>query len=319
VQEPVVVDHGPHLGRALPDPEVDAAHVHRLIVDLVPAEGERTLFGGLGRIQVRRGAHHRGDRGPAGQRRRGPELDEVEPVLEAVEPTQHPAVLRRVRAEFDGLTGSEGDHDLGALARREVQPVGLPGLGQEPAVGADEREPPVVGEPEVVEPGVGAVEEPQPHQFGRDLEVAAHRAVDEEVAAGHPELRDEPGGVVEPVVPVERPVLDDERHVVDAVCPRQRQCVRFVVVDDEHPGRALVDVLGGLPVRMRVVPERRRSLVHGPLRRPGLPGCDHLVRPAVHHGGQVHAVPVDRGRLVEAVPDRERDRLAPPRPNGRAE
>ena len=73
------------------------------------------------------------------------------------------------------------------------------------------------------------------------------------------------------------------------------------IVHDEHPGQAAVDVPLGLTVRVRVVPQRRRGLVDRPGRLPRLARSNGLVWPAVHLGGQVHAVPVDAGVLVELV------------------
>ena len=53
------------------------------------------------------------------------------------------------------------------------------GARQQPAVGADDVERPVVGEAEVVDAGVGGVEQPQPDQLGGHVEVGAGGAVDQ--------------------------------------------------------------------------------------------------------------------------------------------
>jgi hypothetical protein len=71
-------------------------------------------------------------------------------------------------------------------------------------------------------------------------------------------------------------------------------------------------VLGGLAVRVRVVPQGRGRLVDPPGRRPGRTRLDRLVRATVHRGRQMHAVPVDRGRLVQLVADVDHH-LLPPR------
>ena len=92
--------------------------------------------------------------------------------------------------------------------------------------------------------------------------------------------------VVELVVAVERAVLDDHRDVVDAVVVGQVEVGRFGVVDDEHAGDAAVDVVGGLAVRVRVVPQRGRGLVDRPRRPPRLARLDRLVWAAVHAAGR---------------------------------
>jgi hypothetical protein len=87
-------------------------------------------------------------------------------------------------------------------------------------------------------------------------------------------------------VVVEALVLHDQRDVVDPLFVRQFVGDRAVrVVEDEHAGQALVDVLLGLAVRVRVVSQRGRGLVDAPLRRPDLPWLDRLVRSAVVPGG----------------------------------
>ena len=73
------------------------------------------------------------------------------------------------------------------------------------------------------------------------------------------------------------------------------------VVDEEEPRQARGDLLLGLAVRMRVVPERRRRLVDRPARIPRRAGIDRLMGAAVHRGWQVHAVPVHGGRLGQLV------------------
>ena len=92
-----------------------------------------------------------------------------------------------------------------------------------------------------------------------------------------------------------------------------------VVLHEEHAGEAAGDVRLGLAVRVGVVPERRRLLVDVPLGRPRGIRLDHLVRPAVHLGRQVHAVPVHGGRHVERVGDVDPHVLAALRDEGRAE
>ena len=139
-----------------------------------------------------------------------------------------------------------------------------------------------VDEPEVVAAGVAGVEQPQPHPLGGHVEVGIVGAVDEDLVAEHADVGKEAVGVVELVVAVEAAVLDDHRDVVDAVVVGQVEVGSGGVVEDEHPGEAAVDVLGGLAVGVRVVPQRRRRLVDGPRRPPRLARVDRLVRPTVH-------------------------------------
>jgi hypothetical protein len=72
--------------------------------------------------------------------------------VKGVEPTdlcRH--VVRRAEigvrgAKHGALAGPHPDHDVGAFGRRELDPIGRERAGQQPAVGADQRERPAIGE-----------------------------------------------------------------------------------------------------------------------------------------------------------------------------
>ena len=112
--------------------------------------------------------------------------------------------------------------------------------------------------------------------------------------------------LVEAPVRGEAAVGEDERHVVDAVVGGQRES-GTVVVDQEQPEQPPVDVALGLPVGVRVVPERRRRLVDAPGRLPRGAGCDRLVRAAVGAGGHARPVPVGGRGLGQPVGHPEHD------------
>lgn len=108
---------------------------------------------------------------------------------------------------------------------------------------------------------------------------------------------------------VEVPVLDDHGDVVDAVIVRERLGGRgYRIVEDEHPGHTPVDVIPGLAVGgaggTRVSPQADL-----PSRLPIVAGIDNLMRAAVHAGRQVHAVPMHRSGLIEAVMKVDQDML----------
>ena len=231
-----------------------------------------------------------------------------------------PACRRLVAAQHRRSRPARSvDHDLGALAGREQQVVEAHRRRQQPAVAGDHVELPVVGEVEVVDPRVGGVEQAQADPLGGHVEVRAGGAVDEHRVAEDAVALEQPRGGVQ-LDAVELLVLHDDRDVVDAVLPRQRQRPRSSRSSRMNiPATPAVDLLGGLAVRVRVVPERGRGLVDPPGRRPGVLVGDHLVRAAVHLRRQVHAVPVQRALLAQLVGDVDQHLLAALRPQGRPE
>ena len=237
------------------------------------------------------------------------------PLKRSVKPLPPP----REAAQHGPLAGFHRHDDLGSFTGAQRHAVDVGGRAEQAAVGADDLDRAPVDESEVVAAGVAAVEQPQADPFRRHVDVGIVGAVDEDLVAEHTDVGEEAAGVVELVVAVERPVLDDHRDVVDAVVVGQVQVGGFGVVDDEHAGDAAVDVVGGLAVRVRVVPQRCRGLVDAPRRPPRLARLDRLVWAAVHARRHVHAVPVHRGRLADAVGERDLDVVAAARPQGRAE
>jgi hypothetical protein len=134
----------------------------------------------------------------------------------------------------------------------------------EPTVGSDELEGPIVVEAEVVDPAVRTVEDAQPNLLSFDVQMGRPAAIDEdlgtELADGAEEVRPH----VERSVVAEALVLDDQWDVIDAVVIWQVDPV--LVVDQEHPGNPAIDVVRCSAVGVRVVPERRRRLVDRPSR-----------------------------------------------------
>nr|WP_256862840.1 hypothetical protein [Microbispora sp. GKU 823] len=174
----------------------------------------------------------------------------------------------------------------------------------------------LVGEDQVVHPGVGTVEHAEAHPLGGDGQVGVVGAVDEDVVAQNAE-----GALqrvaVEGAVGRELLVLQDQREVVDAVVAGQVEIE--VLVEDEHPGQAPVDVLSRGAVGMRVIPGGGGGLVDRPVRRPDGARLDGLVRTAVHPGRQAHAVPVHGADLGEPVVYGHLDLVAAAGAQGRAE
>ena len=248
----------------------------------------------------------------------GPELENVEIVVAARgRRNQDPAEVNRFRTQAHGLPRFEWHHDLCALAGRQTDSFEVDRSVDQPAAGGDKGHL-AVREREGVGAGGRAIEKAKPHAVRGHLLVRADRTVDHDRVTESSRF-----GTVrtqfELVVVIELPVLHDEGKIVDAVVGRQIGRRARVVVEKEHSGQAAIDMFLCGAVRMRVVPEARGRLVDGPCRAPRLPGLDLLMRPAIHRGGQVHAMPVNARVLVKRVVDLERDRLAALRPHGGAE
>jgi hypothetical protein len=149
---------------------------------------------------------------------------------------------------------SPGEPQLGERHRhREYTPVG-----------ADERELSVVVELQVVEAGVGCVEDAEAHELGDHLDVRVVGPVDEDLVAQDPDVAEGRLTLGELVGSVEAAVLNDDRDVVDPVLIRQVECGRVGIVDDEHARHTAVDVLGGAAVQVRVEPQGGGRLVDRP-------------------------------------------------------
>jgi hypothetical protein len=83
----------------------------------------------------------------------GPHLEEVEAVVAPREAVlgEGPAEVRLEAAQHDVLAGLKGGDDLCTLARRELDAGELLRGLEQPAVGRDQIEPPVVTQAEVVD------------------------------------------------------------------------------------------------------------------------------------------------------------------------
>ncbi len=322
VRVPRLVADLPDLGAAGGHGLVDAAHVHLPAVDgaeAVEREGARPADGT--RVEPLVADEPLRDRRRRRQRRRGAHLQQVEAVVTAGE-----AVLERVgtkvwreAAQNGPLARPEGGDHLGALAGRQGHAGDAPWRVEQAAVAADQVEGAAVPEADLEGAGGRGVEQPEAHALAGHVQMGVVGAVDQGGAAEPADRVERPVGEVEPALAVEVLVLDDQGDVVDAVALGQRQRARLGVVEQEHPGDAPVDVVLGAAVRVRVVPEGRGGLVDRPARRPGGAGGDHVVRAAVGPRRQVHPVPVDGGRLRQAVGDVDGHPVAAAGAQGRAE
>jgi hypothetical protein len=169
-----------------------------------------------------------------------------------------------VTSQEHGLVARLDRHDdLGAFARCDLHQLGLVRPLEQPRVAADLPEPPIVGEAEVVDTGVGRIHHPEPHEGRGGFDVRVVRAVHQDRVAEDARGAGEGRRMGERAVVVEALVLDDQRDVVDAVGVRQLD-VACRVVHDEHAGGAPVDVIGGRTVKVGMKPERRSRLVDRP-------------------------------------------------------
>ena len=155
---------------------------------------------------------------------------------------------------------------------------------EQSAVGSDQIERAVVGEPQVVETAGGAVQDAQSHNAGSDVEVGIGDAVGDDRVAEQADVGRV--GLVETAVRGESSILDDQWNIVHSIGFRKVQRIGVGVVDQEQSGESALYVPLGGSMRMWVIPERRRRLVDGPRRFPPPAGFDGLVRSAVEPGGR---------------------------------
>src|SRR5882762_4724753 len=109
--------------------------------------------------------------------------------------------------------------------------------------------------------------------------------------------------VQERPVGIERPVLYDNGHVVDAVRTRQTEAGVGAVIDHDQSREAHVDLPGRVMVQMRMKPGSRGRLIDLESRTPCAAGLDDLVRSAVNISGHQKSVPVHRRVEAEGILD----------------
>lgn len=179
--------------------------------------------------------------------------------------------MRAVGAQGELVAGADADDELDPVAGGDLRPGELDWLGEEPAVGANEPERAVVLESQVVDAGVGGVEDAEPDLVGSHLDVGVGGAVDGDGVAEEAGWADDRRSEVEGAVAVEALVLEDDGEVVDAVDVWQPVRLVFGGVDDEHPGEAPVELFAGPLVGVGVVPQGGGRRVHGsgPVAPPG--------------------------------------------------
>jgi hypothetical protein len=103
-------------------------------------------------------------------------------------------------------------------------------------------------------------------------------------------------------------ITQDEGQLVRA--GRKPMRPLLVVLDQQEPGEAAIDLLPGVTVGMRMVPVGASALDHGvaiPVRRPYRHG---IVRMPVHLGRYDETVPVHGGVLTQRVHELDVDGLA---------
>ncbi len=216
----------------VPDRRVDATHVHVEPVDDELPRRRRILRGEPGHVgQLLR---HRGRGSQPGG---GAQLEDVEDVVPAGEAAIPwiGAQVRWVTAQDGAFAGAQGDDDLRAFPRRQLDPARPVGPRQQPAVGSDEVEDAVVGETEVVDARGRRVEQPQPDPLRGHLLVGRPGPVDQDLVSEPPGAGEHRQAVIEPAVGGE-PLLHDHWDVVHAVRAGQVEGPRRRVVDEEQTG-----------------------------------------------------------------------------------
>ena len=180
--------------------------------------------------------------------------------------------------------------------------------------------------------GIGAVEEPDAVGAAVDGEGEVGQTADEDAVAepavhgfhhgAHPASAHAAAaagalrGVVrwgcacvdELVVGADSAVLDDPEEFLGA--GGEGEFFLFFVGDDDEPGEAVVDLLGGAHVRVRVVPVGAGAVDDGEGADELLILADGEAWVAVGFFGDVETVPVDDGRFAEVIAEADADELA---------
>ena len=289
--------------------DVEGAHAHHAHA------AERLDAGARNVRQLRPGDVHQcggngGDRFRRGRAHAQAQHAEVDAAEVAVLPQdvvaaghgggQFAAVADQVQAV--ALQAAQVQQHLGALAVAEAHARGLHGCGQQAAIAADDVERLVLVEPELQDPRVAAVQQAQAHHLCRHVHVRIGDTVHQHRIAE--------GAGDEAPRTVVAAVLDHHRQVVHAIGAGQLQRGLLLVAHDDHARDAQGHLVGGLHVRVRVVPAGARRVLHRVVHIPGLTG-HHLARgTAVHLTGHQHAVPVHVRHLRQVVVHVDARRIA---------
>jgi hypothetical protein len=114
--------------------------------------------------------------------------------------------------------------------------------------------------------------------------------------------------VDELVVGIEIAILDHEREVLRAAGQAERALL--VVADQEQAGESRVHLLASAAMRMRVEPVAAGAVDDHEVVDVALAGRDREARVTVHGLGHMQAMPMDDGRLGQAVDQVDADALA---------
>ena len=93
---------------------------------------------------------------------------------------------------------------------------------------------------------------------------------------------------------------------------RQAPDALLRLAHDQEPGQATIDLAAGEAVRMRVIEVGAGGVAHGEVVDIFAAGADGEARMAVGRLGHDHAVPVDDGRLGEAIAENDAHPLTAP-------
>ena len=225
---------------------------------------------------------------------------------------EFPADQRRLVALAHAAEIGPDLHPLGR-AQKHVGPDD--GSRQQAAVGADHRQRAPVGPGQIVDAGVGAIQDAQAMGAGNDLLHVPRLPVDQDAVpqkTGHAlhGMRQ----VDQTVVFVKGAILDDQGEVV--FIARQGQGLLFVVRDDKQACQPTVYLRPGAFVRVGVIPVSTGPVVDLEFIHELPAGCDDITGMAIHIGWHVQAMPVNNALFREFVVKMNADLLAAAHPDG---
>ena len=183
-----------------------------------------------------------------------------------------------------------------------MRPIEQTGVGTDDCI---RKRLPSADEGELVNTRIRAVQNAKPVQAIGNIQLRLRREVyhDSVAELTHHRLLHRIAGIGQLPSAVELLVLNQERQLGYSLLKLQRLAQRLLILvfDHENTRQAMISLLGGEIMRMRVVP------VHAPAI--GHPECVVIVRSGgnccarmtVHHRWQMQAVPMDDRRLVQIV------------------